>query len=58
MTVDDVTPSQAIAAVKAGALAVNQPHTTCPYSAAGDANERVLAAAWLRGWLRARHRIR
>lgn len=49
----------AIAAMRAGAEAAlaGLEHTTCPHSPAGDPNSRVLAAAWVRGWLRASGRI-
>lgn len=54
-----VTRAQALEAIAAGAQAAQDdaPHTTCPHRAGGTADERVLAAAWLRGWLRARGRI-
>lgn len=31
-----------------------RPATACPYSPAGDRDERLRAAAWVRGWVRSR----
>jgi len=57
----EVTVSRAAAleAIAAGAKAAQDgaAHTACPHRASGTADERVLVAAWLRGWLRARGRI-
>ena len=55
----NVTRRAALEAIAAGAQAAQDgaAHTACPHKAGGDADDRVLAAAWLRGWLRARGRI-
>lgn len=53
----ELTRTQVAAILAAGAKAGADKSavvTACPYSAAGDATERVRAAAWVRGFLGAR----
>jgi hypothetical protein len=52
-----LTRGDALRAWAAGARAGSDPATmptVCPFSAAGDADERVRVAAWLRGFLHIR----
>lgn len=53
----DLTRAEAARILGEGAKAGAKPGTlvtACPYSPAGDATERVRAAAWVRGYLSAR----
>lgn len=49
--------AEAVRLMRAGAEAqrAGELVTTCPHSPAGDATERVKAAAWVRGFVRARN---
>lgn len=56
-----LTRRQAAQSMAAGARAAGDAKalaTACPHRPGGGADERVLAAAWLRGFLQARHIIR
>lgn len=54
----NLTRVEAARILAEGAKAGKKPATlvtACPYSAAGDATERVRAAAWVRGYLSTHH---
>lgn len=47
-----VTRAELARALRAGAEAARagESHLTCPWSAAGSADDRLRVAAWIRGW--------
>jgi hypothetical protein len=54
-----LTRLQAMVCLREGQAAgrAGQPATTCPYSAAGDATERVRVAAWMHAYVRSRRAL-